>query len=754
MTTADTRIYAHTKAGASSEEWHLLVEHLQSVADRAAQYAAPFGASRLGYYSGLWHDLGKFAPDWQQFLRDAGEDASELGEDTPVDRRVERKRGPDHSTAGAVHAARMFGKTWHGRALSLVIASHHAGLPDPDSLDRRLLDDAKVARYAMAVDQAPLDLLGLEQSAALPDFFVSADPKQKQMRRYELFVRMLFSALVDADFLDTEAFMDTTGRQAARSGWPQIAAYANPLREYLDRLREHSTSSQRVRNARNEVLQWSLDASHDSPGAFTLTVPTGGGKTLAALAFAIDHAVAHGLDRVIVALPFLSILDQTASVLRGVFEPALGERVLVEHHSNLTLEKDTQRNKLAAENWDAPLVVTTQVQLFESLFARRTSACRKLHSLANSVVILDEVQTLPVGLVDPILDVLQELRRNYRTTLLLTTATQPSLQSRPLGASRFQGIDPAPKEIVPADRIESLFDSLRRVDVSWPADGPPKAWNELADEVAAHERVLTIVHRRADAAELWRLLNERVPGTIHLSALMCPAHRRRVLDQVRRQLQSNAVCRVVSTQLVEAGVDVDFPVVFRAMAGLESLAQSAGRCNREGKLERGLFNVFHAPTQPVGSLKHHKELAETMLRANPDLDLFAPGTFRSYFDRLYAERDRDVHGVQVSRQSLRFEETGDRFHMIDSSTTPVFVPYDREAMAAITTLRIAGPSRERLRFLQSYAVNVYPDALRRMQERGSVELIADAAWALISLSGYDPDLGLLVEGEDSSKFVI
>jgi len=748
------KAYAHTKPGVPQDQWHPLEEHLRSVAKTAARFASSFNAETLASYAGLWHDLGKFAPDWQQFLCAAGQDASVLGEDTPAEHRLQRQRGPDHSTAGAVHASRSHGKTWHARALGLVIASHHGGLPDAADFDRRIVDESKLERYLTAVEHAGSDILECDPALTLPEFFRSDGAKEQQMRRYEFFVRMLFSALVDADFLNTEAFVDAEEHSAERSGWPRLSAYVAPLRAYLALLQKNTTASATVRQSREDVLRWCLDAAEHAPGVFTLTVPTGGGKTLASLAFALSHAVAHDLDRVIIALPFLSILDQTAAVLQRIFEPALGRRVLVEHHSNVTPEKDTLRNRLAAENWDAPLVITTQVQLFESLFARRTSACRKLHNLSNSVIVLDEVQTLPVGLLAPILDSLQELRKHYGTSLLLTTATQPALHTRSFGMAHFYGFDPAPREIVPANRMAPLFESLRRVDVSWPIGDRTTTWSDLALDVARYEQALAIVHRRADAAELWQLVNSLAPGALHLSALMCPAHRREVLERIRGRLGSGDACRVVSTQLVEAGVDVDFPVVFRAMAGLESLAQSAGRCNREGKLDRGLFRVFRAATPPVGSLKHHKEIAETMLRGDPDLDLFAPTTFRSYFDRLYSERDRDVHGVQVSRQALNFEQTAIKFQMIDAVTTPVFIPYDSTANAAIEELRIVGPSRHRFRVLQNYAVSVYPDALRKLQQSGSIELVEESAWVLTSPTRYDPDMGLLVEADDSAKFVI
>jgi CRISPR-associated endonuclease/helicase Cas3 len=739
--------YAHSKEGVLREDWHRLADHLQGTGRRAGQFASKFGCAKLAWYAGLWHDLGKHAVDWQDFLRAAGENASTLGEDTPEPRRSKRKRGPDHSTAGAIHAQEVIGNRFLSKLLSFVIASHHGGLPNVGDLDRRLADEQKRERYALALRSAAESIIVFDSSPTFPSFFPGEGTQDEQKRRYEMLIRMIFSALIDADYLDTEQFMERQGeRSTHRAEWPALTEYEEPLLGHLDMIGRESKAAQRVREARADVLGWCLDAAAGERGAFTLTVPTGGGKTLASLAFALRHAGVHGLERVIIALPFLSILDQTATDLREIFK-GFGERVLVEHHSNITPERDTLRNRLATENWDAPIIVTTQVQLFESLFARRTSHCRKLHNLANSVIILDEVQTLPVGLLDPILDVLQQLR-DYGATLILTTATQPALHSRMLGATPFRGLSPQPREVVPSDAIGRLFGTLRRVDVTWPVLPSPIAWPDLAEAVASERQVLAIVHRRADAAELWRAVKERSSDALHLSALMCPAHRREVIGKIKNRLKLELECRVISTQLVEAGVDVDFPVVYRAMAGLESLAQSAGRCNREGKLPSGFFHVFRAPTDPVGSLKHHKEIAETMLASDRDLDLFAPETFRGYFDRLYAERPRDVKNVQVVRQTLQFEETADRFRMIDEATTAVFVPFDANAARAIAALRAAGPSRERFRALQSYGVGVYSDALEKLKRRGAVELLHDAVWILVSDADYDKDhLGLLIDRE-------
>lgn len=740
--------YAHSKRELPVGDWHRLEDHLRGAATRAAESAAKFGCRELGWYAGLWHDLGKYAGDWQDFLRSAGEDASTLGEETPQDSRKQRRRGPDHSTAGAIHAQEIVTNKLLARALSFAIASHHGGLPDRSDLERRLLDPQKRERYGWTMQPALPEITAAGTQPEFPPWFVSKGTPEEQQRRFEMLVRMLFSALVDGDYLDTERFMESDGeRSGGREGWARLSRYEAPLHDALAGIGRRSTAPSHVRNARSDVLRWCLEAGAGKRGVYTLTVPTGGGKTLASLAFALRHAGAHALDRVVIALPFLSILDQTADALREIFGPHFGERALVEHHSTIVPPRDTQRNLLATENWNAPLIVTTQVQLFQSLFARRPRQCRKLHNLANSIIVLDEVQTLPVGLLDPILEVLQELSTSYGATLLLTTATQPALHSRMLGVKRFRGLTPAPSEIVPQGEIERLFATLRRVDVRWPDSKEPVAWSDLAGAIAEERQVLAIVHRRADAAELWNAVHARTAEVMHLSALMCPAHRRVVLAVIRQRLRGGDECRVVSTQLVEAGVDVDFPVVYRAMAGLESLAQSAGRCNREGRLAAGSFRVFRAPTEPVGSLRHHKQIAEVMLAADPELDLCAPSTFRSYFDQLYGERSRDEKNVQTARQLLQFEQTADRFRMIEDDATPVFVPFDSAAEEVIATFRAIGPSAGGFRALQPYGVSVYPDGLRKLQERGAVELLHDSVYVLTSPADYDPILGLRIDRE-------
>jgi CRISPR-associated endonuclease/helicase Cas3 len=746
---SDAAKYAHASPVAGFE-WHRLECHLQDTAARAREFAKGWGAGDFAYLAGLWHDLGKYATDWQLFLQRAGLEAHLDGEEQST-APPGRRHGPDHSSAGAIHAHSLGA---FALPIQFAVAGHHSGLADKEPLATRLRE--KKPRYEAVLSEAPPSILNPNVRPEVPAWLARIQPGPSRNRALETFTRLLFSALVDADFLDTERFFGLCGPESVieRDAWRNLSEYLPVLERRLATI-ESAAPRTVVNEHRSRVLNWCLSAAAQPPGAYSLTVPTGGGKTLSSLAFALRHAVDHGLRRVIIALPFTSIVDQTVSVLRGIFEPALGKDVLVEHHSSIVPARETALNRVAAENWDAPLVVTTQVQLFESLFARRSSHCRKLHNLAQAVIILDEVQTLPAVLLEPILDQLNQLTASYGTTIVLTTATQPALHTRPLGATIFNGFDPPPREIVPSSEMDGLFGGLRRVRVRWPPTRDEVSWGHLAGEVAQHPRVLVIVHRRDDAARFWRALRAAAPDPlpIHLSALMCPAHRQEVLARVRRDLVAGKPCRLVSTQLVEAGVDLDFPVVYRAMAGLESIAQAAGRCNREGRLPVGDFRVFWPETEPPMTLRRHRDIAAIMLEADPGLDLMLPGTFQSYFDRLYAI-GTDAKRIQPLRQTLCFEQVADRFQMIDEVTQPVFVPFGPEGRRAIDMFRRLGPSRARQRALQRFGVGLYRPGLSQLLSRGDVTVLHDTVHVLVNESLYDADLGLQAEGAEKPDLVV
>ncbi len=718
-----------------------LMAHLEGTATRSEAHMAPLGFREWGRLAGLFHDLGKAAPTWQAYLRKAH--AAPGQNHTKV----------DHKLSGAAFFSQ---KLPSGLPLSLAIAGHHRGLPDWADLKQTRLSDPKIATHlAQALDALPLSLPS--EAPPLPAWIRDQQNKERGNRSLEVFTRMLFSALVDADSLDTEAYYAKTGNRksfinwTARESFPLLEAYLPHLETHL----KHFKSESSVHCLRAEVLAACRAAGPGPRGAWTLTVPTGGGKTLSSLAWALEHAKVHGLRRVVVALPFTTIIDQTAKVFREAFAD-LDSPVVLEHHSNLDPRNETVQNRVAADNWDAALIVTTQVQLFESLFSNKPSACRKLHRLQDSVIILDEVQSLPRHLLAPILDLLNELVAHYGVSLLLMTATQPSLGTRSTASGLFPGFDPTPREIIPKSLEARLWEGLRRVETHWPGQWQapePKEeayWETLAARVLEHPRALSICHLKRDAQALYRAIHRKDPEALHLSAAMCPAHRRAVLRAVRQRLSADRPCRLVSTQVVEAGVDIDFPVVFRAMAGLESLAQSAGRCNREGRLAQpGTFFIFDPPTNPPGVLREHRDVAQALLANDSNLDLFDPGTFPKYFAWLHDPARMDTLGIQPLRESLRFQAVNDTFRMIPDATTPIFLPICARARHLLDLLRNEGPKRDLLRALQPYTVSVFAGAFKELQGQGALDPVHEGFFALYQAPGpnYDAAMGFQAEAD-------
>ncbi len=517
---------------------------------------------------------------------------------------------------------------------------------------------------------------------------------------------MLFSGLVDADMLATEAW--DKGREREKAS-VSLKVLADRLEDHLHEKRsqgDHIEGRAAVlARMRAEVSDACYIGAEMTPGAFRLTVPTGGGKTLSGLRFALRHALLHGLKRIIVVIPYTSILEQTVRTYRAIFDEAATDAV-IEHHSSLDPSGESQQHRQACENWDAPIIVTTSVQFFETLYANHKRPCRKLHRIANSVVLLDEVQTFPFGMLDPILLGLKNLCVHFRTSIVSMTATQPLLREE----GRDREIVPEPKRLyeVMKDRFQLVW--LGRPDTA-------VDWQTVASEALQHERVLVIVHARRDAEDLARMLG---PECIHLSARMCAAHRLEVLDRVRSILAGGGHCRVVATQLVEAGVDIDFPVVFRAFAGLETLAQAAGRCNREYAPVPGRFIVFRAPTQPpAGSLRAGLNVALGFYQ-DGRIDLHDPDIFPLYTRAVLQTRESDESQVLTSERDHDFPESARRFKMIDQSGATVVVPYE-EGWERAKTLRQIGPSRDGLRGIQRYTVTLYEQELRRLRREGLIE---------------------------------
>jgi len=735
--------YAHTLADHAPGDWETLAAHLDKVASSASTFAEAFGAQLWGEVLGRCHDLGKLSDDFQLYLRNAGAasvDAGAENEDTSGKR-------VDHSTFGARFVAKALGNV-PGQLLAFCIAGHHTGLPDEASADeatqrstlRYKLDPAK---YCISAVQTPDVVLPALTSPLQP----SAAGKAEYPFQFAFFTRMLFSCLIDADRTRTEEFCDPEEALVRRGlgsgfGRPTLAALKNRLDASLLKMQKDAKPTE-VNRQRSIMLERCREAANLPPGFFSLNVPTGGGKTLSSLAFALDHAIKHELRRVVVAIPFTSIIEQTADVYRKELGP-LAEAALVEHHTNIQTEKDTRSNQLGAENWDAPLIVTTNVQLFESLFAYRTTPCRKLHNLARSVIVLDEAQTIPVELLKPALAALRELVLNYGCSIVLCTATQPALERRDDFVLGLEKVRPIIPDTMP------LFHALKRVEVRTLGSLPD---SELALRLAKEKAALCIVNTRKHASRLYDQVAamSETGGCFHLSTWMCGAHRRTVLKMIRERLNAQQPCRVVSTQLVEAGVDLDFPVVYRAEAGFDSIAQAAGRCNREGLQALGLTYVFEGEEQPPpGLLRAAAQTRKELLSRYPDP--LAPEAIEAYFRLFYwSKKDNwDKHKVMEKmtfdsargRALLQFREVADAFQMIRDDQLPILVPYN--AKAVILRDRLMGgkvpfvPQRE----LQPYLVSVRKEAMRQMNERGFVEEHESGVWLLLNRSLYSSNKGL------------
>ena len=747
VVSGDPTAFAHSKPGAPPADWEPLREHLEKVGRLASEFASAFAATEWGRLAGLWHDLGKYSGAFQRYLR-AGAEPQTDAHRADVAGRV------DHSTAGAQHAAAV-GKL--GQLLAYVIAGHHAGLPDDIGTASSLAERLK--KRVEPYDMAPADLL---RGTLPPPPRLQADggPSRKAFS-ISFFTRMVFSCLVDADFLATEEFMAPQRAAERPHDTAGVRQLLQQLDWYLDDLQREADDTE-VNRQRRQVLAACRTRAELPSGLFSLHVPTGGGKTLSSLAFALRHAAQHGLHRVVYAIPFTSIIEQTSDVFRKALGPLAGE--LLEHHSNLDPDdpqRQSERSRLAAENFDARIVVTTNVQLFESLFASRTSRSRKLHRLARSVIILDEAQTLPPNLLSPTLAALEELARNYGATIVLCTATQPAVERRDNFPIGLNGVRPI------VDDAAGLHRALRRTEIT--------SAGRLDDEELVvrlrHERqVLCIVNSRGHSATLFRLLND--PDALHLSASLCGAHRSAVLAEIKGRLRSGAPCRVVCTQVVEAGVDVDFPIVYRAVAGLDSVAQAAGRCNREGLLRdksgRSLLGrvcVFDYDEQAHRTPPLIGHAADHFREVYPDhaADLLEPSAVESYFRLHYWQQggdggrgwDRGRGGASVMRcfggedgdpLHHQFRDATERYQVIEDVQTAILVPFDIRGRALVDRLaRMPEPPGSGFdRDAQRYVVSVWDHALRRLTANGSV-LERHDRYYLANETAYDSRLGLLAD---------
>jgi len=707
--------YAHTAEDETghplpeaSGKWQLLRDHLLNVADLAAKFAAPLGpdAEKEARLLGLLHDLGKYQPSFQHYLQNGS------------------PRTPHAMHGGAVVLNRY-------RHLAHVIASHHSGLHDEDDSFLSALNTLGATDTGKTLLQSLLAAYradGVPPPPQPPVLSLSREGSTSE----DLRLRLLLSALADADYLDTEAhFLRSAGKTRPAPVYAPIDELREKLDAHFRQLASRSYPSS-LNQLRARIAARCVEVGASAPaGTFSLTVPTGGGKTLASAAFALHHAAARGFQRVIYVIPYTSIIEQNARVFASIF----GAENILEHHSladwqtrdesEADPESPAARAKLASENWDAPFIVTTNVQFFESLHSHRPSAVRKLHRLIGSVVLFDECQTFPPELLDPSLATLQALQTYGKTSLVFCTATQPAFERRELFPAGF----PAITEIVPSDESWRLHERAEFQRTRIRCDTTPLSLEDFAGRITACDRALAIVNTRRTARELFDAVQTLRPDTqvYHLSTFMCPAHRQSVLDAIRTHLgHPETPCLVIATQLIEAGVDLDFPTVFRVLGPLDAILQAAGRCNREGRLTdasgqpiRGDVQVVTLAdaTLPPGIYQRATALAAKFLPGAEGGDI-SPETIQNYFRELYHDTDRDQHAISYLRSQRRHRTIGLKYRWIeeDEPTETVLTDYNDEARAWIATLEDQGYqplNRHQRRAIARLSVNLRASEAKR-----------------------------------------
>lgn len=647
----------------------------------------------------------------------------------------------DHSSAGAIYATTTFPHIFP--PLAYCIAGHHSGLldwisPGEANMTQRLSKKDLLDR----IDRQDIDSLGLIKSETV---FPKPNLRNPQKELHQ-WIRMLYSCLVDADYLDTEKFMNPE-QSAERGKYDSLIDLKQSFDQHMDRLSANAPLTE-INKVRSVILQQCRQSGKEVSGFYNLSLPTGGGKTLSSMAWALEHAITHDKNRIIVAIPYTSIIAQTAAIFRCIF----GHENVIEHHSNIQDEDQiSYSNKLATENWDAPIVVTTNVQLFESLYAAKPSKCRKLHNLSNSVLILDEAQMFPVEFLMPVLDVLQGLNTDFNTNILFTTATQPVFTGE-IGSERsvFKGLSEPVHEIIPDAMDLSVF---RRVEIEWPVENSILEYQDLASRLSEYEQVLCVVNTRKEAQAIFKEMPE---GTLHLSRMMCSAHIMKTIDEIKKRLRAGEPVRVISTQLIEAGVDIDFPVVFRAFTGLDSIVQAAGRCNREGKLNKrgclGKVVVFNTPNGvPKGLMRKGADALRDMLALDPTANFLSKEKLQQYFKLYYAKADifdkpnvKELLYDNAREMKFQFASAAANFHLIDDKgAVSLLIAYE-EGATLIHKFKQEGPQPWLMRKLQQYSVSLHKYDFEKLKEGGQVSSYFDT-YILEDQSAYDLGSGLKLD---------
>lgn len=688
------------------ERVQTLKEHLEGTAQLAGEFAAKFGKEEWGYCCGMLHDIGKYSSEFQRKIR------------------WDTNNMVDHATAGAQLCDNKGG---YYPLLSYCIAGHHAGMPDygntaiSSSLCGRRVK--KIYNYEAYSDEIDIPALN------------SAPIKIDQCRNLDFtlstFMRMIYSCLVDADFLDTESFMNN-GNIERKSG-QEMYVLLEKLEKHIDKwLLNDDIDS--VNGRRTEILKHCLDEGAKKKGFFRLTVPTGGGKTIASLAFALKHAVANEMDRIIYVIPYTSIIEQNAQVFRDI----LGYDNVLENHCNVDYDgsEEMKPMQLASENWDKPIIVTTNVQFFESLFSNKSSKCRKIHNIANSVIVFDEAQMISLDYLKPCMAMIEQLVENYESSIVLCTATQPALDS----------FLPDVKNIIElCPRMEKQFEFFKRVKYCKMGSISKE---ELVNRLNNEQSALCIVNTKKRAQEIYNMAAGE--GVYHLSTSMYPKHRKRILDAVKKRLDDNKKCILISTSLVEAGVDLDFKCVYRQIAGIDSIIQAAGRCNREGNEDADDSKVYifdFNDNSKAMSQRQQIDISKSVLQDYSSIDKLE--CISDYFSRLYKFRgdglDKKHIMDEFKNRKYNFAKVGKEFKLIEQDVKTIFINKESEACEILQNIKQKGFSKERMRKSGMYCIQVYNDMFDKLNSAGKIQLISEDIhdfYELVNAEQYSDDFGL------------
>lgn len=701
-----------------------ITEHLTKTAILSKGFGEKFGFGDLTEICGIYHDIGKYSEKFQKRIRYGGNSV-------------------DHSTAGAQEVDKNYK---NGKLLAYCIAGHHSGLPDGGSIVDSYEEPTLEGRLKKKIE--PYE--NYKENKFYLDnkqVFLPINPQDNFMFSISFAVRMLYSCLVDGDFLATEDFMQSGNiDRGINVSFKELLKFLNKkIESFPEPIKE-------LNKKRTNILEQCIKKSELPKGIYTLTVPTGGGKTISSLAFAINHALKYKMDRIIYVIPYTSIIEQNAKV----FKEILGEKYVLEHHSNFDFNQLNDdiigiKQKLACENWDIPIIVTTNVQFFESFFSNKPSRCRKLHNVANSVIIFDEAQMIPLNYLKPCIYAIKELVQNYKSTALLCTATQPA----------FENIFPKATLITEIiDGKNEMYEAFKKVKIINRGELSNEA---LADEINSSHSVLCIVNTKKHAKDLFEQI--KGDGVYHLSTLMCSKHRSEILENIKEKLKSKSRCKVISTQLIEAGVDVDFPEVYRSMAGLDSIIQSAGRCNREGEMtDFGKVNVF-TPEKKYSSKMFNTEISITQEIIRKHKDILSPQAIEDYFKALYFYSDNcklDKKNIMQEldyagkdgKMNIPFKKIATDFTMIENNTKTIVIPYDDEAMNHINKIKHSEYYKTTIRALQKYTVSLYDFQFRQLLNNGIIEPLIGDTYLLKSKVDYSEDTGLKINYESGeAKFI-